>query len=645
MQILYLLVLGDKSNVLYGKDLCFNANYRFKHEIIDENEVMVSWKIKDILPDNFFTTRENNRNCCIDNVSEIIGVNGSGKTLILKTLLKIATHQFSERYILVYKKDEKLIIRYGFLNEEKNKRVYELDCNSKIISICFKSNNNIKQIGIYQYGLDSVTDLVYLCNHYCSTWEGYNWAGQGVYDYSTANLILKDYDESEFANGDTSRACINSHKYKEIERILKLFIFLREKERENILKKNINNYQESINNISINKVNIEWNKDVLDSAHDIMSTLDAKYKLRFHDFLLRKYFSEKVERTDILNLFEKDDLPLGTDFFFMIFLCLIASWVEKFFRDSYSPSSLVLVVKKLNDYFNLAIRIKQELKKNRKDIYDFKDEIMRELNKESQDLVPFFDKAYNILSIQKKYYKEKNNLSNKDENFDNFVEFCFSDLNSKEEFFNLLKLHLHIVNRCQFYKPLINIKFDPPISSGELSFLTLWARLYDYFEDNLKSKHAIIFIDEAETALHPEWQKALCQNIISFIEDYCEVRKRELHLHIIFASHSPMLMSDIPTGNVIFLDKDNSSDNPINTNWKTFAGDIFEIYQKGFFLKNGSIGNFALSKVDNVIKHISQGNISDDDRKIIDMIGDGLITNYFHRIIDKQSSSANDSQK
>ena len=106
-----------------------------------------------------------------------------------------------------------------------------------------------------------------------------------------------------------------------------------------------------------------------------------------------------------------------------------------------------------------------------------------------------------------------------------------------------------------------------------------------------------------------------------------------------------MLMSDVPTGNVVFLDKDNSTDELNNTDWKTFAGDIFEIYQKGFFLKNGSIGNFALSKVDGVIKHISQGNISDDDRKIIDMIGDGLITNYFHRIIDNQSSSQNDSQK
>ncbi len=212
MQILYLLVLGDKSNVLYGKDLCFNANYRFTHEIIDgdEDKVKVSWEIKDILPHNFFTTRENNGNCCIDNVSEIIGINGSGKTLILKTLFRIANNNFEENYILIYKKDEKLIGRYGLIIEKGNRRVYEMDCS--IDNTCYFStcNNIKKRIDINNDGLDPETDLVYLCNHYCFTWENLNILKQPrLFDYSTAGLINSDYINSKITHDGTSRICLN----------------------------------------------------------------------------------------------------------------------------------------------------------------------------------------------------------------------------------------------------------------------------------------------------------------------------------------------------------------------------------------------------------------------------------------------------
>lgn len=240
------------------------------------------------------------------------------------------------------------------------------------------------------------------------------------------------------------------------------------------------------------------------------------------------------------------------------------------------------------------------------------------------------------------FIKQIKTAAEKNKN-ENYLEFDLFDKDNKHKniLLEIIKLYFLIKSQYSF----IEFKFIPPISSGELSFLTIWGRLYDYFENNPRSKHAVIFIDEAETTLHPEWQKALCQNTISFIEDYCEFKNRELHLHIIFASHSPMLMSDVPTDNIIFLKRDNSSDDLNNIDLKTFAGDIFDIYKNGFFLKNGSIGNFALLKIHEVIEHIVNDKISDDDRKIIDMIGDGLISNYFHRIIDKQSSSSNNSQK
>ncbi len=644
MQILYLLVLGDKSNVLYGKDLCFNANYRFKHEFIDgdEDKVKVSWEIKNILPDNFFTTRENNKKCCIENISEIIGVNGSGKTLILKTLFMIATNNLFGKYILIYKKDKEIIGYYGVYDEnEYDNIIYKFVCtlvNYCIFSTAIQNKRQvISQNGHEQYGLAPQTDLVYLCNHYCFTWHNYFvQSNSNVFDYSTAGLIISDFKKSKLIDRDTSTdVSIISHQHNEMKRIINLLYYLQEDSScFKFPKSNLDNYNNTINNIKIKKYLLFLDTDILFSA------CQAARQIIQNEELEKFYF-----RNDIIYLAKKiisyflNYKHSKRSTFYTFFCCFIASSFVNFVNKVenhlvLNPDMFEKLFDSLTNYLIVLEKMQEKIELCNFS-YTIKEELINEILKTIKE-----NESFPVWSFFYKLFKYMTSSKNINDNISSFV-FDFSDKETKNTLFKLFNLYINV----QQYYPFIVFRFEPPISSGELSFLTLWARLYDYLENNHEAKHAIIFIDEAETTLHPEWQKALCQSTISFIEDYCKARKRKLHLHIIFASHSPMLMSDVPTGNVVFLDKDKSSDDLNKTDWKTFAGDIFEIYQKGFFLKNGSIGNFALSKVDGVIQHISQGNISDDDRKIIDMIGDGLITNYFHRIIDKQSSSSNDSQK
>ena len=651
MQILYLLVLGDKSNVLYGKDLCFNANYRFTHEFIDgdEDKVKVSWEIKDILPDNFFTTRENNKNCCIDNVSEIIGINGSGKTLIEKEILKIATNNRDGKYIIIYKKDKKIfgchVLGFKHVNINSNKIIYEIDIAKNCYFFISNKIDNKRQLDINKYSFESDADLVYLCNHYCFTWDIFylvwdiSYGKARVFDYSTAGLINSDNFISEITHTNiVPNAYINSHRCKEMERIIKLLVYLHEKNANSKNTKiNFNNYDFSINNISINQVNILYNRDIIITAQNAISQLSKESS---------QFIGISATYLQMGRIIDEKNIPRYADHFILTFWCFVASRIVehinnlegaqyKQFIFSYKNASIINM---LNEYCMLLKKITNSPKLEIKDVNTLKNQILDAIrNNESENVYNYFFNINNKLNIQIKDIHDKDN---DDERY-YLLEFKFSDKKSNQILFTILNLYFKIINLY----PFVNFNFEPSISSGELSFLTIWARLYDYLENNPKSKHAIIFIDEAEASLHPEWQKALCQNTISFIEDYCEVKQRKLYLHIIFASHSPMLLSDVPTGNVIFLNKGNSADNLNNIDLKTFAGDIFDIYKNGFFLQNGSIGNFALSKVDSVIQHISQGNISDVDRKIIDMIGDGLITNYFHRIIDNQSSSSNDSQK
>lgn len=692
MQILYLLVLGDKSNVLYGKDLCFNANYRFTHEIIDgdEDKVKVSWEIKDILPDNFFYLKKY-ENCCIDNVSEIIGINGSGKTLILKTLFNIETKQIKGKYILIYKKDEQLIGRSIFLTENGNKRIYER-AFTKVDNCFFPfETNNMKQIAINQYGLEAETDLVYLCNHYCFSWDNLNIYNQPrVFDYSTAGLINSDFNKSEINHNGNNRICINAHRYIEMERIINLLDYLQKKNSGKTLDEgNVDDYDDIVNNIIIKNVNIRYNEDVIVIAHDAALKF-SKHFNQLKDSMKKESLKNDSDDISNISLLTKianqysnmssalaiEKIPVQGGFFFKIFWSFIASCVAEHINnvEGLDKALSAHLNPNVNSYCSLANRIKYEVKKGR-EIYDFKDEILKKLfgkklneihkinklqfidveqnlhydfQKQDESKQKILDQHHFFIELSQQL-QQKKALENNDSNEKNdSLELDFSDNQSKKTLYTIIELYFKINNSY----PFIEIKFQPPISSGELSFLTLLGRLYDYLEKIKKiEQHAVIFIDEAETTLHPELQKKLCKSTISFVEDYCEYKeqeentKRDLHLHIIFASHSPMLMSDVPTGNVIFLDKDNSSDDLNNTDWKTFAGDVFEIYQKGFFLKKGSIGNFAVLKIHEVIEHIAQDKITDDDRKIIDMIGDGLISGYFNKIIENRISSTNTQQK
>ena len=182
----------------------------------------------------------------------------------------------------------------------------------------------------------------------------------------------------------------------------------------------------------------------------------------------------------------------------------------------------------------------------------------------------------------------------------------------------------------------------PDISSGEWAYLTFWGRLYEWFTvkdrtiDPDSEKHyfpsaeklqVLLFLDEAETTLHADWQRQLVKSLIWFVETFTH----NTSVHAIFASHSPMLVSDIPSGNVVFIGGDHAG--------KTFAANIFDLYRDSFFMHDGTVGAFARLKLDALMKKISciiQGNKSDklsaEEWKIADLVCDPQAQRYFESV-------------
>ncbi len=165
-------------------------------------------------------------------------------------------------------------------------------------------------------------------------------------------------------------------------------------------------------------------------------------------------------------------------------------------------------------------------------------------------------------------------------------------------------------------------------------------------------KNLLIMLDEAELTLHPEWQKTFLEWSLKIIKIACKDFKT---VQVLYSSHSPFFLSDLPKGNVIFLkSKEGKDDSGNNINLchvcakeeqpeQTFGANIHSLYRNSFFLENGLMGEFAKGKIDQVIKDLNQDdakNKIDEKRKeeiqfIIEQIGEPLIKRKLQQIYDE----------
>ena len=179
--------------------------------------------------------------------------------------------------------------------------------------------------------------------------------------------------------------------------------------------------------------------------------------------------------------------------------------------------------------------------------------------------------------------------------------------------------------------------FEKRLSSGEMIYVSMWARLYRAFADmrNGKGRHqsAILFMDEAETAMHPRWQRKLVCRILRIWQ---RMMPADTHLQVIFGSHSPMLLSDIPKDNVVFLgEKEKIAE--MRSIYNTFGANIFDLFRLPFFLKQGPVGEFASMKVNALLAELANGENTlprdSDNAKLAKLVGDLFIGRYLRSCI------------
>ncbi|MEP7093171.1 MAG: hypothetical protein ABI793_03870 [Flavobacterium sp.] len=112
----------------------------------------------------------------------------------------------------------------------------------------------------------------------------------------------------------------------------------------------------------------------------------------------------------------------------------------------------------------------------------------------------------------------------------------------------------------------------------------------------LTYKNINIVFDEIELYAHPDFQRVFVSDLLKSLEP---LNLNGYFLNIIFITHSPFILSDIPKQNVLFLEVDEKSKKAkpgIYEGNNTFGANIHEMLTNGFFL-GSTKGEFALSKI------------------------------------------------
>lgn len=157
-------------------------------------------------------------------------------------------------------------------------------------------------------------------------------------------------------------------------------------------------------------------------------------------------------------------------------------------------------------------------------------------------------------------------------------------------------------------EPFLDFKWanNRVLSSGEETLLSQFSNFKYYIEKyDIKNtpifignnKNLLILIDEGELTLHPNWQRKYIQSYIDFFKK----NKLAESVHIIIASHSPFILSDLPKENIIFLEKGIQKE-VLKENEQTFGSNIHTLLSHGFFMENGLMGEFSKSKIEEIKK-------------------------------------------
>ena len=225
----------------------------------------------------------------------------------------------------------------------------------------------------------------------------------------------------------------------------------------------------------------------------------------------------------------------------------------------------------------------------------------------------------------------------KEDQQQSYKDFCayISELMKKKRSFVLRYIHID----------------TSPVSSGEQAMLNIFSSLhlvpyiqqiFDFATDITVRSDILLLLDEVDLYMHPDWQR----QFISLLIERLGKEYPDKKIQLVLTTHSPLVLSDIPSGNIIYLSKEGNqcSVTPGPEHKETFGANIFSLLKDSFYLKK-SLGEFAFSKIDATIKDLQTLKKKPDDAELrnrcreykhmINIIGEPILKQKLQALYDE----------
>lgn len=203
--------------------------------------------------------------------------------------------------------------------------------------------------------------------------------------------------------------------------------------------------------------------------------------------------------------------------------------------------------------------------------------------------------------------------------------------------------------KTKFPFPYFSISFG--LSTGEYAFLRRFVRInellsknsngYAYVTNNLSFETQcdglMLYFDEADQSLHPEWQREQIDWLLQFIS----ARFKTCKVQLVVSTHSPIILSDIPRDHVLYLSNSGQKIQAEKREVRTFGCNIHTLFRDAFFLSNGTMGAFAERKINEIAQSLqeSEEEVPPDILSIVEEIGDDVIRNKLRQMCRIRPSS------
>jgi energy-coupling factor transporter ATP-binding protein EcfA2 len=637
---------------LFSEPQIINLGGKFLYIIEEKKDAInVTRKLNELFIDGFFSIPNTNK---LDLISAIVGQNGSGKSSLLNAIRRCFIENQSalpdsKILILAEKADDELCFVYS--NFDK-----------------IKLSENKKTIDIKWAGKDA-TQTIYYSPHYDYSYS-HNFDRVDSHDISFDKILEEDLED--LSNKDTNE---NGWAYSASEEL--------------IFKNSVRHIQFLAS--SIVQKNIGFKK-----MFQLPSSNNAILEFRAHtdrdDWNTPRQFSsiikgintqiekEKATWNDIIKLDDQGRTLNQIDVNKLICKCnIIKHILSVLFRkmqenNMFLQEGTFLQEVPYDQYSNysaydLFISFIQnaQLKYNNAQHSAFDHVIIKELidliykeidnindleNIEQTLIVIPRDSATSILELHRKFridlsyfYMKAMPLSSRDYRNNGIID----------GFIN--------------YRPSLN-----KLSSGQTALLNLFSRLYSLVIEKLDKdkpfnkifKHYLLLLDEADLAFHPTWKKKYITSLIETLPSIFSLINTDVTFQILFTTHDPLTLSDIPTSNIIYLktvDEDGISEvlklDSILRPKHSFGANISDLLSDSFFIEDGLVGHFAKSKIertlfwlkmkanefantnkkepifkdlDSKIKFSGIENTNEYHKKIIEIIGEPVIKHQLNKM-------------